>query len=176
MAPHDAYRVAGSDRWITIAVASDEEFAALAKVLGKAELARDSRFATVASRKENEAALDAVISDVTKEQDPAALERALQSAGVKACRVVKPYLLVEDEGLRHIGFFQLLSREVTGGHPFKRWPFRFSSIDASHRRPPPLLGEHNGEVLTALLGLSQEELARLERERVIGTAPLGLAG
>ena len=175
MAPHDAYRVAGSDRWITIAVASDEEFAALAKVLGKAELARDSRFATVASRKENEAALDAIISDGTREQDPAALERELQNAGVKACRVTKPYLLAEDEGLRHIGFFQQLSREVTGGHPFKRWPFRFSSIDVSHRRPPPLLGEHNGELLTSLLGLSQEELARLERERVIGTAPLGLA-
>ena len=176
MAPHDAYRVAGSDRWITIAVASDEEFAALVKVLGKAELARDSRFATVASRKENEAALDAAISELTKEQDPVALERALQSAGVKACQVVKPYLLAEDEGLGHIGFFQLLSREVTGEHPFKRWPFRFSSIDVSHRRPPPLLGEHNGEVLTALLGLSEEELARLERERVIGTTPLGLAG
>jgi hypothetical protein len=82
------------------------------------------------------------------------------------------YLLPEDEGLRHIGFFQSLTRDVTGAHPFKTWPFRFSSIDASHTCPPPLLGEHNREVLTDLLGLSDEELARLEEERVIGREPL----
>lgn len=176
MAPHDAYRVAGADRWITIAVASDEEFAALANVLEMPDLARDNRFATVAARKQNEAALDAVVSDAVKDKDPVALERALQAAGVKACRVAKPYLLAEDEGLAHVNFFQMLTRKVTGTHAFKTWPFRFNSIDASHKRPPPLLGEHNREVLTAQLGLSQEELSRLEEERVMGTVPLGLAG
>ncbi len=176
MAPHDAYRVAGTDQWVTIAVASDEEFAALAEALGKPDLAHDSRFATVTARKRNEAALDAVISDAVKDKDPVGLERALQAAGVKACRVAKAYLLSEDEGLKHIDFFQTLTRKVTGTHPFKTWPFRFSSIDASHKRPPPLLGEHNGEVLTALLGLSREEIARQGEEQVIGSEPLGLAG
>ncbi len=70
----------------------------------------------------------------------------------------------------------MVSREVTGTHPHKTWPFRFSSIDASHKRPPPLLGEHNGEVLTTLLGLTGKEVSRLEVERVIGREPLGLAG
>ena len=95
---------------------------------------------------------------------------------MKACRVVKAFALPEDEGMKHIGFFQPLTREVTGTHLFKTWPFRFSSIDASHKRPPPLLGEHNSEVLTELLDLSEEELARLESDQVIGTAPLGIAG
>ena len=176
MAPHNAYRVAGADQWISIAVASDEEFAALTSALRTPELAKDSRFTTVAARKENEQALDAAISDAVKDQDQVALERALQAAGVKACRVVKAFALPEDEGMKHIGFFQPLSREVTGTHLFKTWPFRFSSIDASHKRPPPLLGEHNSEVLTELLDLSEEELARLESDQVIGTAPLGIAG
>lgn len=176
MAPHNAYRVAEADQWIAIAVASNEEFAALAKALSKPELAKDSRFATVAARKENEPGLDAAISDAVKDQDQVALERALQVAGVKACRVVKAFALPEDEGMEHIGFFQPLSRKVTGTHLFKTWPFRFSSIDASHRRPPPLLGEHNGEVLRDLLGLTGAEIAKLEEQQVIGTAPLGVAG
>ena len=176
MAPHNAYRVAGADQWISIAVASDEEFAALTNALRTPELAKDSRFKTVAARKENEQALDAAISDAVKDQDQVALERALQAAGVKACRVVKAFALPEDEGMKHIGFFQPLTREVTGTHLFKTWPFRFSSIDASHKRQPPLLGEHNSEVLTELLDLSEEELARLESDQVIGTAPLGIAG
>lgn len=176
MAPHNAYRVAGADQWITIAVASDGEFAALAGVLGLPALVQDSRFATAAARKANEEALDAVIAAAVRDRNVVALERDLQAAGVKACRVSKPFDLPEDEGLQHIGFFQRLTRPVTGTHPYKTWPFRFSSIDASHKRPAPLLGEHNREVLTGLLGLSAEELAHLEEEQVIGDTPIGFAG
>ena len=67
MAPHNAYRTAGNDQWLTIAVASDAEFAVLCDRLGMGELASDARFATVAARKENEAALDAVIADAVKD-------------------------------------------------------------------------------------------------------------
>ena len=76
--------------------------------------------------------------------------------------------------MRHIGFFQPISREVTGTHVFKTWPFRFTDIDACHKRPPPLLGEHTAEVLKGLLGLSDEELARLEEQRLTGRTPAGL--
>ena len=168
MAPHNAYRVAGNDQWVTIAVASDAEFTSLAKALRLPEIACDPRFAAVAGRKENEAALDAAIANAVKERDGAQLERELQAAGVKACRVVKSYLLPEDEGLQHIGFFQELTRGITGTHWQKTWPFRFSGIDASHRRPAPVMGEHTAEVIGEFLGLSSEELDRLEAAGVIG--------
>ncbi len=176
MAPHDAYRVAGDDAWLTIAVASDEEFLALVAALGRPQLARDARFSAAAARNEHEGALDGIIAELVQDRDGLELERALQSAGVKACRVVKSYHLPDDEGLAHIGFFRPLTREPTGTHPFKTWPFRFSSFEAAHRRPPPLLGEHNEEVLGELLGLSQDEIALLEQEQVIGQAPLALKG
>jgi crotonobetainyl-CoA:carnitine CoA-transferase CaiB-like acyl-CoA transferase len=176
MAPHDAYRVAGDDAWLTIAVASDEEFLALVAALGRPQLARDARFSAAAARNEHEGALDGIIAELVQDRDGLELERALQSAGVKACRVVKSYHLPDDEGLAHIGFFRPLTREPTGTHPFKTWPFRFSSFEAAHRRPPPLLGEHNEEVLGELLGLSRAEIASLEQEQVIGQAPLALKG
>ncbi|MGB2693838.1 MAG: CoA transferase [Dehalococcoidia bacterium] len=167
MAPHDAYRTAGDDAWITIAVSSDAEFAALARELGLPDLAMEDRFATVDARKENEAALDERVATAVRERHAIELERALQSAGVKACRVVKGYALPQDDNLRHIGFFEDVAREVTGTHAFKTWPFRFTDIDTSHKRPPPLLGEHNREVLTSV-GVTDEELAHLEADGVIG--------
>ena len=173
MAPHDAYRVAGDDAWITIACASDGEFAALCSALGLPALARDERFASIAARKANEAALDGVIAQAVADRDGVELERTLQSAGVKACRVVKGYRLKDDPGLRHIGLFEMLQRDITGQHPYKRWPFSFSGIDTSHKLSPPLLGQHSEEVLTSLLGLSREELAQLGAERVTGSEPLG---
>jgi crotonobetainyl-CoA:carnitine CoA-transferase CaiB-like acyl-CoA transferase len=167
MAPHNAYRTAGNDQWLTIAVASDDEFAALAKVLG---LEEDTRFATVASRKQNEAALDAAISEAVKDSDGVELERRLQSAGVMACRVVKAYDLPNDPGLQHIGFFREMTRAITGTQPQKQWPFRFSGLDPTHKRPAPVMGEHNAEVLKELAGLSDEDLTRLEEQGIIGGA------
>jgi len=168
MAPHNAYRTAGTDQWITIAVASDAEFTALANALGRQGMASDSRFATVAARKENEAALDDAIALAMKEHDGGELERELQAAGVKACRVVKSYELPEDEGLSHIGFFEELTRPVTGTHWQKRFPFRFSDIETTHRGPAPVLSEHTAEVLKELLRLSNSDIERLEAEGVIG--------
>jgi len=103
-----------------------------------------------------------------KERSGSELERELQARGVKACRVVKAYLLPEDEGLQRMGFFKELARPITGTHWQKQWPFRFSGIDASHRRPAPIMGEHTHEVLRELLGLPDEELERLEASGVIG--------
>jgi crotonobetainyl-CoA:carnitine CoA-transferase CaiB-like acyl-CoA transferase len=36
-----------------------------------------------------------------------------------------------------------------------------------HRTPSPTLGQHNGEVLSAL-GLSEDEMEKLREQRVIG--------
>jgi len=173
MAPHNAYRTAGTDQWITIAVASDAEFAALTKELG---LAEDARFSTAESRKENEVALDAVISEALKDADSFELERRLQAVGVKACRVVKAYDLPGDAGLQHIGFFRDMTRSLTGTHPQKQWPFRFSGIDASHKRPAPVQGEHNAEVLKTLGGVSDADFERLEADGVIGGAIKAFSG
>ncbi len=175
MAPHEAYRAAGDDEWITIAVGSDGEFAALTRVLGRPALAGDPLFSTIESRKRNENSLDETISELVKTRDARELERELQAAGVMACRVAKAYEMATDPGLKHIGFFQEISRELTGTHPFKTWPFRFADIDASHKRAPPLMGEHNAEVLRDMAGLSDEEIIELQAHGVIGNAPAGMS-
>jgi crotonobetainyl-CoA:carnitine CoA-transferase CaiB-like acyl-CoA transferase len=168
MAPHNAYQTAGNDQWITIAVASDDEFATLAHRIGRAELSSDERFASKEARKQNEAALDAIIAEAVKDRDGVELERDLQVRGVKACRIVKAHSLPEDESLRHVGFFKELTRPITGTHWQKQWPFRFSGIDSEHPWPAPIMGEHTHEVLQEFLGLSNEDLERLEASGVIG--------
>ena len=50
LAPHNVYRCWGVDRWLAIAVETDEEFRALAQVIGRPELADDPRFAQAPAR------------------------------------------------------------------------------------------------------------------------------
>ena len=64
MAPHGAYPCTGTE-WISIAVADDAEWQALAQELG-GELGSDPRFATLADRLANRHALDAAIGALTR--------------------------------------------------------------------------------------------------------------
>lgn len=176
MAPHNVYRIAGNDQWLSIAIASDAEFLALAGVLGQPSLASDPRFAGVDARKRNEAEIDAVMSELLANAEGPDVERRLQAVGVKACRVNKSYLLPDDENLKHIGFFQELTRSFTGAYTQKTFPFRFSAIDTAHRRPAPSMGEHTAEVLTGLAGVTEAELEQLRDQKIIGSAPLPFAG
>ena len=52
-----------------------------------------------------------------------------------------------------------------------RYPIRLSASPLEYAAPPPLLGHHTNEILQNLLGLQEDELARLRNDRVIGTCP-----
>jgi crotonobetainyl-CoA:carnitine CoA-transferase CaiB-like acyl-CoA transferase len=43
-----------------------------------------------------------------------------------------------------------------------------SETPISIRKPPPCLGEHNDYVFKQVLGMSDEEIAELEKEKLIG--------
>lgn len=53
-------------------------------------------------------------------------------------------------------------------------PFHWSGIDRWIHSPAPTIGQHNHEVLTSVLGLTDDEVAGLEKREVIGQRPLGI--
>lgn len=48
------------------------------------------------------------------------------------------------------------------------FPVQFSETPASVQRRPPELGEHTEEVLTTILGYSQEEISKLRKQGALG--------
>jgi crotonobetainyl-CoA:carnitine CoA-transferase CaiB-like acyl-CoA transferase len=163
--PHGAYRCAGDDRWCAIAVRSDAEWQALAQIVGGAALAEDARFARRDGRREHEDEIDALITAWTSGQDAPAAAGALRQAGVPA-QVVADLsdLLSPDGGLR--------GRHIV---PVERDGLVFHAhtqpalIDGQRARPTaaPLLGEHNAEVFTTILGLTDTDIADLTKAGVI---------
>ena len=99
----------------------------------------------------------------------------LARAGIPAAAVVSPTMVTQNPQLDHRGFFERLTHPRTGDMLYPTPPF--SLLDGATRwlhRTPPTLGQHNGEVLTELCGLTVEDLERLAAKGVIGTRPKGL--
>ena len=176
-APQGCYRCRGDDDWLVISIGDDAEWQALCEAAGHPEWREDERFADRASRWRHHDALDALIEGWTREQEHIEAMHVLQRAGVTAAAVLNPKEVLFDRHLRERGALDPV--EVRGAGPKGgRRPIprplgaRFSRFEAAARGPAPRLGEHNVDVLQGLLGLSDEEMRRLEEERVIGTEPV----
>ncbi len=167
MVPHNVYRCQGEDRWVTIAVESEEEWQALCQAIGHPEWLQDERFKDPKSRKAHEAELDALLSAWTQKHSPTEIMHLLQKAGVAATPVYDTESLIADPQFQHRNFFVPLNHPVTGNHPVPGIPGKYSAMDSLHYTPSPCLGQDNDAVLGGMLGLSPKEIARLKEEEII---------
>lgn len=175
LAPHGCYPCRGDDRWIAIAVSDDIQWQALCRVLGKPQWITDPRFSDGLLRWHYRAELDEMVCDCTRAWDAHELMHALQGAGVSAGAVLDSESLLFDPHLRSRGFFEVASHHPSTDMPplpYAGRPWKLSDSPALPPRSAPIMGEHNRTVLCELLGRSEDELAALESNGVIGYAPV----
>ncbi|MFC1824289.1 CaiB/BaiF CoA transferase family protein [Thermodesulfobacteriota bacterium] len=171
MAPHGCYRCRGEDRWVVIAVNSDEGWKSLCRVMKKPELAKDERFADSLSRLRHQDELDELIEAWTREQDHKEIMISLQREGVAAGAVLDDRDAFNDPHLKERGFFQELTHPDAGTHLYPGIMWKMSKTPNEIRTPPCCLGEHNEYVYKEILGISDEEYTQLEKAGHIGTEP-----
>jgi crotonobetainyl-CoA:carnitine CoA-transferase CaiB-like acyl-CoA transferase len=175
-APHGCYRCKSEDRWLDLAVYTDNEWRAFCRVTGNPRMAEDERFKDSLSRWQNQDELDKIVETWTIQHNHIEAMYILQRAGITAGAVLSSAELLNDPHLKERGTFQILERAVVGTHPYPvpTAPMRFEGVATKLERPAPTMGQHNEYVLGELLGLSHDEIASLEKEQVIGKRPLGL--
>ncbi|HTT77731.1 MAG TPA: CoA transferase [Candidatus Binataceae bacterium] len=174
MAPHGVYKcldrpeqIAGNtiDQFVAIVAADDAEWGRLARAIGRAELASDSRFATLAARKANEAELDKLIGEWTLKRSAAGVADALQAAGVAAAVVAdNRFLADEDPHINSRNYFVHLEHPEVGVKKHCGIPWKMSRTECAVRRPAPCIGQHTDEILEELLGYKEEEIERLRAQ------------
>jgi len=167
MAPHNCYRCLGEDNWIAIVVTDDREWQALCQVMNRPELGRDERFSTMAARLQNREELDRIIGGWTIARDYYEVMAELQRAGVAASPSLSGEGLFKDPQIKERQSFLRVDHPVIGQDWVLTPPWKLSETPATIRRHAPLLGEHNDEVFHGWLGLSREEIKKLEEEQVI---------
>jgi crotonobetainyl-CoA:carnitine CoA-transferase CaiB-like acyl-CoA transferase len=170
-APHGIYRCAGEDSWIALACESDDQWRSLTGALGVERLADDKRFASAADRKANEDALDAELSRTFCSISVDDCVARLRDAGVLAAPVNSAPAVMADPQIQSRDYFVAIDRAVVGTHLYPGAVARIPDAPLRADAPAPLLGEHNRQVFAELLGMSDDDIAELERSGVIGSSP-----
>jgi benzylsuccinate CoA-transferase BbsF subunit len=172
-APHNAYQCSGEDRWVTISVSNDAQWRSLAEAISGPELAAEQDFATGADRLQRQDRLDRLISDWTSDKDPYQISHLLQQVGVPASPVMRGPDLLEDPHYKARGTFVEVDHEQVGPKMYPGIPFKMSATPGEVRWAAPALGQHNRLVYGEVLGMTGDEIDRLEERGVIGTKPTG---
>lgn len=165
-APHGVYPC-GDGRWLVIQVQSERQWGSLRGVLGS----NIAGFGDLDDRLERSDELDAAIVEWCARRPAADAMDSLQAAGVPAAGVAASKELMENPHLRVRRFWKMLDRAYIGKHPNGVAPYRLQDGPLGIEWPAPTLGQHNREILGGLLGLSDTELADLERDGIIGNRP-----
>jgi crotonobetainyl-CoA:carnitine CoA-transferase CaiB-like acyl-CoA transferase len=171
---HAVYPCAGDDEWCVISIRSDEDWRAVAAVVGRPELADDPRWGTGESRAAHRGELVAELSAWTRTQPPSDAAEALQSAGVPAGPMYRASDLHDDPQLRARKLFADMVHPLFD-HPFpaEAGPAPFLHIPQAAQRPAPLPGADTRAICRDILALDAEETERLIADGVLFTSTSG---
>ena len=159
-APEGVYPCRGDERWIAISAVDEKAWQAMVS-LGPAEWAEDIRFATNEARMANVDALEQEIAGWTAGFDNVDLAARLQRAGVAAHIVSTNEDILQDDHVMQRNWYQAkpsgrFTRDLFGGYPI-----RMGETPGQWERGGPSSGQHTVEVLTDVVGMSEEEVAAL---------------
>jgi len=167
MAPHYCYPCRGEDRWVTIAIYTEEEWQDFCRAIDSPAWTRDTKFGSARSRLQNQDELDRLISEWTSRHTEYEVTELLQKAGVAAAPTLDGEMVYKDIHSREREIFAEIQHPAIGKRIVVAPPWKLSATPARVPRAAPLLGEHNQYVLGTLLGMSQAEIDALAKEQVV---------
>ena len=167
-APYGPFQCKGEDRWCVISIYTQAEWESFIALVEKSGAKPGAKFATRLGRLRHREELDQWVTGWTRQRDPYEVMESLQSVGVCAAVVQD----VEDQFKRDrqyaaTGFLVELTEPEAGNIATENVPMRLSESPGKVRGLAPLMGQHTHEIARELLGLNDEEITRLEEEKVL---------
>jgi len=166
MAPHGLYPCAGEDKWVSIAVKTDEEWQGFCRAIGNPDWTTQEKFRDSAERIAHAAELDEHVAAWTKKHDNHEISELLQKAGVAAAPMLDTSEIFLDPHMNERKVFVDVEHPVMGNTVLYNWPWKMNDIESRMQRAP-LFGEHSEYVFGEILGISQEEIKKFVEQEVI---------
>ena len=165
LVPYQTFPAA--DGFFIVGCANQGLWERLCKAIGRPDLLADPRFKTNDDRVAHRAECVGTLSEIFRARPMADWVDMISQAGVPCGPINRVSDVVNDP--------QVLARDMIAEVPHPRVPelrmpnspLKLTETPPSIRRPPPLLGQHNQEVL-AEIGYSPQQIAELRQKGVLG--------
>lgn len=150
----------------------DRQWPYLVEALGRPDLLDDERYATSQARAENQATLIPIVQEwmLSFPDDEAVLDACVEHR-VPLGKVLDPLDAVGHPHYEARGMVRRIKDPILGEMLMPGNPFRFSAQQGQVDLVAPLLGQHNREVLTRVLGYDDATIDALERGGVLHSSP-----
>lgn len=167
-APYNVY--ATKDGHVAIIGVSNEHWTSLLQAMGRQDLIDDARFATKVERVRHIGETDEIVSawmgGLTRDEAC----RLLEQHGVPHAPVRDAIEVTHDRHLHERGFLEWIEHPQYGKVAIADSPIRLHGADRLPAVASARLGEHTEEVMTALLGASQDEFRQWQAAGAFGPA------
>jgi crotonobetainyl-CoA:carnitine CoA-transferase CaiB-like acyl-CoA transferase len=163
--PYQNFKTA--DGYLVIGVASEVIWKRFCQAIDRPDLTDDRRFADNSKRVENRAELISLLSELFLKRNNEAWFKGLTDAEVPCAPVQSIDQVFQAPQVLHRDMLVEVEHPTAGKVRMAGMPVKFSLTPASVRMPPPLLGEHNSEILKNWLGMNAEAIEKLKREKII---------
>ncbi|MBB6450511.1 formyl-CoA transferase [Geomicrobium halophilum] len=154
-------------KYVVLVCSTDSTFDRLAEAMGREDMLEDDRYYTNAVRLKHDHEVQNIVAPWIQKHTQDELTSLLDKYGVP----VSPILTIEDifqdpqykerENIVEVEHPRLGTVKVPGVVP------KFSETPGRIRRRAPELGEHNEDILKNSLGLSTDDIAELQEQKVI---------
>ena len=169
--PYQVFEVApshdGQPQYLILAVGNDGQFAKFCEVAGCPELARDERYARNQNRVRHRETLVPRLAEIMKSRSKSDWLAALEAAKVPCGAINNLAEVFADPQVQHRQMVHSWSHPLADSVELVASPIKLSATPVRQDLPPPLLGEHTGEVLTDWLGADEARLAELRARGIV---------
>lgn len=163
--PFEAF--ASADGYVIIALGNDTLWAKFCEHVNRQDLISDERFRTNADRTENHAELFSILSDIMSKRTTDAWIDALGEIGVPCGPINAMDKVVSHPQVQAREMITRVAHQITGTVEVPGVPIKLSETPGNVDAPAPSLGEHTTEVLTDILKMSPDAVAKLKQDGVI---------
>ena len=163
--PFEAF--ASADGHVIIALGNDTLWSKFCEHVNRLDLISDKRFRTNADRTENHAELFPILSGIMSERTTDDWIDALGEIGVPCGPINAMDKVVSHPQVQAREMITRVAHQITGTVEVPGVPIKLSETPGSVDVPAPSLGEHTTEVLTDVLKMSPDEVAKLKQDGVI---------
>ncbi len=154
------------DGFINIAANKQEQWEAVADVLGVPELKIDPRFRERDNRKKNRKQLTELLEVKLKERETEYWVDTLNAHDVPSGAILNLEQALHQEQIKHRQSLTSVQAEGIGELKLFNLTAKFEKTPGVVDSPPPKLSEHTCEILKSL-GFSEQDIAELKKDKVI---------